>query len=56
MDYEFISKHLPMYIEAAKLTLGIATLGILGATILGFLCSLASYYKVPVLKKLLQYT
>lgn len=52
MDYEFISKHLPMYIEAAKLTLGIATLGILGATILGFLCSLASYYKVPVLKKI----
>lgn len=52
MDIEFISRHLSMYIDAAGLTIGIAAIGIIGATILGFFCSLVSYYRVPVVNRI----
>lgn len=52
MDIEFIKEYLPMYIEAAKLTLSIAIVGILLSVLLGFICSLIRYYKIPILHKI----
>lgn len=41
-----------MYVEAGKLTLRIAFIGIGGAVISGFIFSLIRYFKVPVLRKI----
>lgn len=50
MDFAFMAKHVPMYWEAAKLTLSLAFLGILFSLILGFACAMALYYKVKGLR------
>lgn len=50
MDFAFMAKHVPMYWEAAKLTLSLAFLGILCSLILGFACAMALYYKVKGLR------
>lgn len=52
MDYEFINDIIPLYIEAGILTFRIALLGIVGAVVVGLLCSLIKYYRVPVLQKI----
>lgn len=54
MDYEFISTYIPTYIEAAKLTLKISAYGIVGAFMVGIICSLIKELKIPVLKQLVQ--
>ncbi len=50
MDFDFIVTNIPLYIEAGKLTLSIAFFGILLAFIVGIICSLILFYKVPVAK------
>lgn len=52
MDFEFISKYTPMYVEAAKLTLSIAAIGIIGSLLVGFLCCLIRYFKIPILQRI----
>jgi len=52
MDFDFIYNNIPMYIEAGKLTVRIALWGIAGAVIVGFICSLIRYYKIPVLQRI----
>ncbi|MDE5978107.1 MAG: amino acid ABC transporter permease, partial [Turicibacter sp.] len=52
MDFDFMRSYAPMYIEAAKLTASIACLGIVYSTIIGFICCLIRYYKVPILNKI----
>ncbi|SFB09984.1 amino acid ABC transporter membrane protein 1, PAAT family [Acetitomaculum ruminis DSM 5522] len=52
MDWNFISQYTPMYIEAAKLTLWIGVLGILSAIVIGLLCSIVQYYKIPILSQI----
>lgn len=52
MDFEFISNNIPLYIEAAILTVRIAFWGILFSIIVGFFCSLIRYYKVKVLQRI----
>lgn len=52
MDLAFIREYTPLYVEAAKLTIGIALFGILFSTVVGALCSIIRYYKVPVLQKI----
>lgn len=52
MDLEFIKNIIPLYIEAGKLTFQIALVGITGAIIVGLLCSLIRYYKIPVLHRI----
>lgn len=52
MDTSFIIKYIPLYMEAAKLTLTIALVGILFSILVGFICSLIRYYKIPVLEKI----
>lgn len=49
MDFNFINEQLPLYAEAAKLTLHIAAIGIVLAILVGFLCSMIRYLKIPVL-------
>lgn len=52
MDFEFIRTYTPMYVEAAKLTMSIAFQGILLSTLVGFICCLIRYYKVPILHRM----
>ena len=52
MDFEFIKKVIPMYVEASSLTLKLALAGILLSLILGLICALIKYYKVPVLRQI----
>ena len=52
MDFEFIKKVIPMYVEASWLTLRLALIGILFSLIVGLICALIKYYKVPVLRQI----
>lgn len=53
MDFQFMIKFTPLYIEAAKLTLRIAGIGILIAIVVGLICSLIRYFKIPVLQRII---
>lgn len=52
LDIGFIKEYTPMYIEAAKLTVGIALVGIVLSLVIGFACSMTQYYKIPFLKRI----
>lgn len=52
MDWDFIMQHRQLYTEAAQLTVRTAAAGICGALILGLICGVIRYYKVPVLHRL----
>ena len=52
LDVGFITKYVPLYIEAAKLTLKLGVIGILLSLVIGLFCSLALYYRVPVLRRI----
>jgi polar amino acid transport system permease protein len=52
MDILFISKYLPMYVAAMKLTLTIAAIGIVLSVIVGLVCSLIRYTKIPILHRI----
>lgn len=52
MDTEFIVKYIPLYIEAAKLTIGLGLAGIFFSLVIGLAVSLIQYFRVPVLKKI----
>lgn len=52
MNYDFIMKHIPMYVEAAKLTLSIGFIGIVISIAVGLILSIIRYYKVPVLRRI----
>ncbi|MFU0826180.1 MAG: Amino acid ABC transporter permease [Lachnoclostridium sp.] len=53
MNYEFIREYIPLYAEAAKLTVRIAFIGIILSILAGFICSLIRYYKIPVLHRII---
>ena len=40
MDFEFIREQTPLYVEAAKLTLHMAVIGVLLAIVVGLICSI----------------
>lgn len=52
LDFGFIAEYTPMYITAAALTLRIAFWGIVFSFIIGLVCSLIQYYKIPTLKQI----
>ena len=52
MDFDFIRTYIPMYVEAAQLTMKIAIQGILLSTVVGFVCCLIRYYKVPIIQRI----
>ena len=50
MDFEVIHSYLPLYKEAAWLTVRLGMAGIALAIVVGFLCAAVQYRKIPVLK------
>ena len=52
MDWSFIQKFTPMYVEAAWLTLVIGVLGIVISIAIGLICAWVKYYKVPVARQI----
>ena len=46
MDFEFIREQTPLYIEAAKLTLHMA--------VIGLVCSMIKYFRIPVLRQIVE--
>ena len=50
MDLAVIKDYLPLYREAAWLTLRLGLLGIVFAVVIGLLCATVRYWKVPVLR------
>lgn len=54
MDFDFIVKNIPMYAKAAQFTLQLSFFGIILSLVIGLVCSLIVYYKVRVLKPLVQ--
>lgn len=52
MNWEFISEYLPLYEKAAWLTLRIGLMGIAFAVVLGLICAVVQYEKIPVLRQL----
>lgn len=53
MNWEFMQKYAPLYVEAAKLTVVISFWGILFSLILGLICAVIRYYRVPVLQRII---
>lgn len=53
LNFDFMIKYLPWYVDAAILTVKIAFLGIVFALAIGILCSIVQYYRVPVLRRII---
>lgn len=52
MDWEFIVQHIPLYQEAAGLTVRIGLLGVVFSILIGLVCAAIQYFKVPVLRRI----
>lgn len=52
MDWNVIAQYLPLYKKAAWLTLRLGLAGIVIAIIVGLVCALVQYYRVPVLRRI----
>ena len=52
LDINFINQYIPLYIEAAKLTIRLGVIGILLASMVGFICAMIQYFKIPVLRQI----
>lgn len=51
MDWEYIVNYLPLYEEATLLTLRIGWIGIMMAIIVGLICAVIQYYKLPYIRR-----
>lgn len=52
LNFDFMTEYLPWYVDAAKLTVMIAFLGILFSLIVGVICAVVRYYRIPVLRQI----
>jgi len=52
LDFEVITKYLPLFQEAAILTVKLGVIGIILSVVIGMVCAAARYYKVPVLRQI----
>ena len=52
MDWNVIAQYLPQYEKAAWLTLRLGVIGILWAIVIGLVCAVLQYDKVPVLRRI----
>lgn len=52
MDWNVIAQYLPLYKKAAWLTLCLGLAGIVIAIVVGLVCALVQYYRVPVLRRI----
>lgn len=50
MDLAFISQQYPLYVKAAVLTVVTGAIGIVLSAVVGLICALTRYYKIPVLR------
>ena len=55
MNLEFIQTYLPLYQEAAVLTVKLGLLGVLFATLVGAFCAIVQYYRVPLLRQIVAF-
>lgn len=52
LNTDFIIKYLPWYVDAAKLTVTVAFWGVLLSLLVGVICSILRYYRVPVIHRI----
>lgn len=52
MDFNFMREHLPLYVDAARITLYIAAVSIVLAVLTGLVCSMVRYFRIPVLRQI----
>jgi polar amino acid transport system permease protein len=52
MDFSVIHEYLPMYTEAAKLTVRLGIAGIAISSLVGLFCAMVQYFKIPVLRQI----
>lgn len=52
MDMAFMREYAHLYVDAAKLTISIGLAGIFFSVLVGIVCSLVQYYRVPVLRRI----
>lgn len=52
LNWEFIAKYLPLYREAAWLTLRLGLIGIALSILIGLICAIVQYDKIPVLRRI----
>ena len=55
MDFAFIQKVIPMYLEAGWLTLRLSVIGILLSFVLGLFCSRIKYFKICGIRVILEF-
>lgn len=48
LDFDFMIANIPAFLSAGTLTLEVFALGLLGSFFIGFLCVLASYFKITL--------
>lgn len=51
MDRQFLVESIPLYAEAALLTVRIAVVGIVAAVAVGLVCAVIQHFRVPVLRQ-----
>lgn len=52
LNLAFMAEYLPWYVDAAKLTVTVAFWGILFSLLVGVICSVIRYYRVPVIHRI----
>lgn len=52
LNWDVIAQYIPLYQKAAILTVKLGILGVLFAVLIGLICALVQYYKIPVLKQI----
>ena len=52
MNVQIMAKYFPLFVKAMLLTLKIGWIGIVFATLIGILCAIIRFYKIPVLHQI----
>lgn len=52
MDWGFMAEYLPMYGQAAWLTVRLGVMGIIFAVLVGFICAAIQYYRLPLARQI----
>lgn len=52
MNWDFIAEYLPMYERAAILTVKLGIIGIVFAILVGLICAMIEYHKIPVARQI----
>lgn len=52
MNWEFIEKYIPLYQKAAFLTVKLGLMGVFLSILVGLLCAVILYFKIPLLRRI----